>query len=68
MNFFLCLLDNADQAPLVNIDIEHLRWPGKSLILRRSGTQFVAMVTEILGSYCGSPLVESSAKNKKIMI
>ena len=36
------------------------------LILRRSGTQYVAMVTKLLSSYCGAPLVESYCKESNI--
>ena len=36
------------------------------LILGRSGTQYVAMVTKLLGSYCGAPLVESYCKESSI--
>ena len=31
----------------------------KAFNMRRPGTQFVAMVTELLSSYCGAHLVES---------
>ena len=36
------------------------------LILGRSGTQYVAMVTKILSSYCGAPLVESYCQESNI--
>ena len=36
------------------------------LILGRSGTQYVAMVTKLLSSYCGAHLVESSCKESYI--
>ena len=36
------------------------------LILGRSVTQYVAMVTKLLSSYCGVPLVESYCKESKI--
>jgi len=36
-----------------------------SLILGRSGTQYVAMVTKLLGSNCGAHLVESYGKKIK---
>ena len=42
------------------------RWPEKPLILRRSGTQYVAMVTKLLSSYCGVHLVESYWKESNI--
>ena len=48
--------------PLVNIKTEHQSWPEKLLILRRSGTQSVAMVTKLLSFYCGEHLVELYCK------
>ena len=36
------------------------------LILGRSETQYVAMVTKLLSSYCGIPLVESYCKESNI--
>ena len=36
------------------------------LILGRSGTQYVAMVTKLLSSYCGAPFVESYCKESNI--
>ena len=36
------------------------------LIWGRSGTQYDAMVTELLSSYCGEHLVESYCKKSKI--
>jgi len=47
-NIFMCLLDCAYEAPLANIKMERQRWPEKPLILGRSGTQYVAMVTKLL--------------------
>ena len=44
---------------LANIKMDRQRWPEKLLIWRRSGTQYVAMVTELLSSCCGAHLVES---------
>ena len=37
------------------------------LISRRSGTQYVAMVTELLSSYCGAHLLESYCKESNII-
>ena len=37
-------------------------WLEKLLILGRSGTQYVAMVTKLLRSYCGANVVESYCK------
>ena len=38
------------------------------LILRRSGTQYVAMVTKHLSSYCVAPLVECYCKESNISV
>ena len=38
------------------------------LILGRSGTQYVAMVTKLLSSYCVTPLVERYCKESKISV
>ena len=35
-------------------------------ILGRSGTQYVAMVTKLLSSYCGAPLVEYYSKESNM--
>ena len=45
---------------------KELRWPEKLLIWGRSGTQYVAMVTELSSSYCGAHLVESYYKESNI--
>jgi len=65
-NIFICLLDHTHEAPLANIKMERQRWPEKPLILGRSGTQYVVMVTQLLSSYCGAHLVESYCKESKI--
>ena len=64
-NIFICLLDHAYEVLLANIKMERQRWPEKLLIWGRSGTQYDAMVTELLSSYCGE-LVESYCKKSKI--
>ena len=46
--------------------IERQRWPEMPLILERSGTQYVAMVTKLLSSNCGAHLVESYCKESNI--
>ena len=51
---------------LANIKMEYQRWPEKLIIRGRSGTQYDAMVTELLSSYCGEHLVESYCKKSKI--
>ena len=38
------------------------------LILGRSGTQYVAMVTKLLSSYCAAPLVGPYCKNLNISV
>ena len=43
-------------------------WPEMSLILGRSGTQYVAMVTKLLNSNCGAHLVESYCKESSISV
>ena len=42
------------------------RWPEMPLILGRSETQYVAMVTKLLSLYCGAHLVESYCKDSNI--
>ena len=59
---FICLLDNAYEAPLANNKMECQRWPEEPLILGWSGTQYVAMVTKLQSLYCGAHLVESNSK------
>ena len=61
----MCLLDHAYEVLLANIKMECQRWPEKLLICGRSGTQYDAMVTELLSSYCGEHLVESYCKKIK---
>jgi len=58
-NILMCLLDNTYEATLANMKMERQRCPEKPLILERSRTQYVAMVTKLLSSYCGAHLVES---------
>jgi len=65
-NIFTCLLDRAYETPLANIKMDCQRWPEKPLILGRSGTQYVAMVTKLLCSYCGAHLVESYCKESNV--
>jgi len=38
----------------------------KPLILGRSGTQYVAMITKLLTSYCGAHLAESYCRESNI--
>ena len=46
--------------------MERQRWPEMPLILGRSGTQFVAMVTKLASSNCGAHLAESYCKESNI--
>ena len=46
--------------------MECQRWPQKLIIWGRSGTQYDAMVTELLSSYCGKYLVQSYCEKSKI--
>ena len=55
-----------NEAPFANIKMECQRWPEMPLILGRSGTQCVAMVTKLLSWYCGAHLVESYSKESNI--
>ena len=65
-NRFTCLVNHVYQAPLANIKMERQRWPEKPLILGRSGTQYVAMVTKLLSLYCRIHLVESYCRESNI--
>jgi len=65
-NVFICWLDHADDAPLANIKMECQRWLEKPLILGKSWTQYVGMVTALLNSYCGAHLVESYCQESNI--
>ena len=65
-NIFICWHDHADEALFANIKTERQRWPVKPLISGRSGTQYVAMVTKMVCSYCGTHLLESYCKEPSI--
>jgi len=65
-NIFICLLDGACETPLANIKMDRQGWPEKPLILGRSGTQYVSMVTKLVSSYCGAHLVESYCQESNI--
>ena len=70
-NIFICLLDHAYEVLLANIKMQRQRWPEKLLIWGRSGTQYDAMVTELLSSHCGDcgeNLVEDYCKNQQFLI
>ena len=65
-NIFICLLDHAYQAPFANMKLKRQKWPEMPLILGRSGTQYVGMVTKLLSSNCGALLVETYCKESKM--
>ena len=65
-NIFICLRDHTHEPPLANIKMERQRCPEKPFILERSGTQYVAMVTKLLSSYCGAHILESYCKESNI--
>ena len=67
-NIFISLLDHEYEVLLAIIKMECQRWPEKLLIWGRSGTQYVAMATELLSSYCGAHLVESYCKESYISV
>ena len=64
--YFICLLYHVYEVPLSMIKIECQKWLEEPSILGRSGTQYVAMVTKLLSSYCGAHLVESYCKELNI--
>ena len=65
-NTFICLLDLVYRAPFANMKIERQGGPEMSLILGRSGSQYVAMAIKLLSSNSGAYLVESSCKESNI--
>ena len=65
-NIFICLLDHVYEAPFANMKMGHQRWPEMLLLLGRSGTQYVAMVTKLTRSNCRAHLVESYCKESNI--
>ena len=46
--------------------MERQRWPETPFIMGRSGTQYVAMVTELFSSNCEAHLLESYGKESNI--
>ena len=64
-HLYICLLDHAYQVPLANIKIECQRCQ-KSVLLGRSGTQYVAMVTKLSSLSYGAHFVESYGKKYKL--
>ena len=67
-NTFICLLDLLYEAAFANTKLERQRWPEMPLILGRSGTQYVAMVTKLLSLNCGAHLKESYCKESNISV
>jgi len=69
-NSFISLIGHADETLLPNIKMECQRWPKNPLMSGRFGTQYVAMVTKLLRSYCGAKkichLLESYCKESNI--
>ena len=59
-------MDHVYEAPFAIMKMERQRWPEMPLILGRSGTQYVAMVTKPLSSNCGAHLVEPYCKKSNI--
>ena len=51
-----------------NIKIESQRWPAKSLISGRSGTQYVAMVTQLAAHILEGIFLNLTAKNQAFLI
>ena len=62
----ISLLDHAHEVPLANIKRKCQTWPEKHLILGRSGTKYVTMVTKLLSLYCEAHLVDSYCKESNI--
>ena len=63
---FIFLLDQAYEVPFANMKIKCQSWPEMPLILERSGTQCVAMVTKLLSSNCGAHLIDHTVQNQTI--
>ena len=49
------LVDHVYEVPFANMKMERQRWPEMPLILGRSGTEYVAMVTSL---HYGADLAE----------
>ena len=60
------ILDHVYETPLAYMKMGRQRWPEMLLILGRSGTHYVAMVTKLLSSNCGAHLLESHCKKSSI--
>ena len=64
------LVDHIYEVPFANMQMKRQRWPEMPLILGRSGTLFIAMVTKLLSSKCGAHLVVKNltAKNQTFLM
>ena len=64
----MCLMDHVYGASFANMKMGCQMWPEMPLILGKSGTQYVAMVTKLLhvSSKCGAHLVESYCTESNI--
>ena len=60
------VFDHVYEAPFANMKMECQMWPEMPLILGRSGTQYVAMVTKLLSLNCVAHLKESYCKESNI--
>ena len=59
---FTYLLGHAYEVPIANLKMECRGWPETPLLLGRSGTQYVALVTELLQQEPHGPcIVEQGA-------
>lgn len=67
-NIFICLLDHGSWrwGTIGKYQNAMPKVAKKPLISRRSGTQYVAMLTKLLSLYCGAHLVESCCKESNI--
>ena len=61
-------MDHVYQATFANMKIERQGWPEMSLILGRSGTQYVAIAVKFLRSNSGAHLVASYSKESNISV
>ena len=65
LNIFSMLARSYRQGTIGTYQYRTPRWLGKSSILERSETMYIAMVTKMSSSYCGAPRVESSLQRIK---
>ena len=60
------ILAGSSMVPFANMKMKCQSWPEMPLILERSGTQCVAMVTKLLSSNCGAHLIDHTLQNETI--